>query len=200
MKQNFAGQPDGGGALGYAGPLPTLTGLDLMSDVVKPQSAIFRPDPRFVDNCKNCNSMKNASGMKNFDYSSYENYDSYYYDQSGNQSGNQSGTPSAPLKSAAKKSGSFSWGDWNLADIFGTAAQVGTSIITSQNQTEQAKLALQIQAQKAAQAKADAAAAATKQTGVASTIKAYTTPIIIVGVLSIGGIAAYFYFKKKKIS
>ena len=60
MKQNFAGQPDGGGALGYAGPFPTLTGKDLMSDINPNQSTIFRPFPRFVDNCK----TKNCKGMK----------------------------------------------------------------------------------------------------------------------------------------
>ena len=189
MKQNFAGQPDGGGALGYAGPFPTLTGLDLMSDVSKQQSTIFRPEPRFVDNCKNCNSMKNAAG------------DSYAYAYDYQQYDNQGNSVTPPLKAAAKNnSGGFSWGSWNVADILGGAAKIGTSIITSQNQKEQAQLALQIEAQKAAQAKADAAAAASKQSGVAATIKAYTTPIIIVGVLSIAGIGAYFYFKKKKIS
>ena len=65
MKQNFAGQPDGGGALGHAGPFPSLTGLDLMSDVTPNQSTIFRPYPRFVDNCKTNKSMKKDDEKKN---------------------------------------------------------------------------------------------------------------------------------------
>jgi hypothetical protein len=178
MKQNFAGQPDGGGALGYAGPLPTLTGLDLMSDISKPQSAIFRPDPRFVDNCKTKNSMKN------FDSYAYEEEEDIFYND----------TPS-------RNSGSsFSLGDWNLADLFKTGSNI--FITTQQNKAlqEQAALALQIEQQKKERAKAEAAAKLAESGSVTSKIKAYTTPIIIVGVLTIGGIAAYFYFKKKKIS
>jgi hypothetical protein len=197
MKQNFAGQPDGGGALGYAGPLPTLTGLDLMSDVSKPKSAIFRPDPRFVNNCKNSNSMKNASGNRNFDYSSYESYDSY-----DNQNYNDTGdVVSAPVKQAAnKKGGSWSWGDWSLSDLFNTAGQLYTTTQQNAALKEQGNLALQIEQQKKEREKAIAAQKAADSGSVASKIKAYTTPIIIVGVLTIGGIAAYFYFKKKKIS
>jgi LPXTG-motif cell wall-anchored protein len=65
---------------------------------------------------------------------------------------------------------------------------------------DQAALALQIEQQKAAQAKALAQQKAAESGSYAGKIKAYTTPIIVVGVLTIGGIAAYFYFKKKKIS
>jgi hypothetical protein len=179
MKQNFAGQPDGGGALGYAGPLPTLTGRDLMSDISPNQSTIFRPYPRFVDNCKTKNSMKN------FDSYDYEEED-YYND-----------TPSSRKSGGG---GSFSLGSWNLADLFKTGSEI--FITTQQNKAmqEQAALALQIEQQKKERAKAEAAAKAAESGSVTSKIKAYTTPIIIVGVLTIGGIAAYFYFKKKKIS
>ena len=196
MKQNFAGQPDGGGALGYAGPFPTLTGKDLMSDINPNQSTIFRPFPRFVDNCKTNKSMKNASGMKNFDYSyNYSGYENQY-------DYNEPTTPAqkTPAKTTKKKSGSFSLGDWNLADLFNTAGQIYTNTQQNKSAEEQARLALQIQQQRAAQAKADAAAKAAESGSVTSKIKAYTTPIIVVGVLTIGGIAAYFYFKKKKIS
>jgi hypothetical protein len=193
MKQNFAGQPDGGGALGYAGPLPTLTGRDLMSDVSKPQSAIFRPDPRFVDNCKNCNGMK----MKNFDSYDY-NYNYAYEEEQDN--GTPSNPAQKPLKSAKKSSGSWSWGDWSLSDLFNTAGNIYTTTVQNQAQIDQANLALQIEQQKAAQKKAEAAAKAAESGSVTSKIKAYTTPIIIVGVLTIGGIAAYFYFKKKNVN
>ena len=197
MKQNFAGQPDGGGALGYAAPFPTLTGVDLMSDVSPEQSTIFRPEPRFVDNCKTKKCMKNLSGKKNFDYSYDYGYDYNNYDYT-KPSG---GTPSAPAtKAPAKKSGSFSWGDWNLSDLFNTAGGIYTTVQQNEALKQQAELALQIEQQKAAQKKAEAAAKAAESSSVAGKIKAYTTPIIVVGVLTIGGIAAYFYFKKKNVN
>ena len=160
MKQNFAGQPDGGGALGHAGPFPSLTGLDLMSDVTPNQSTIFRPYPRFVDNCKTKKCMKNASGMKNFDDDN--NYD--------------------------------------LFDIFTTGGDIYRESMRNKSAEEQARLALQIQQQRAAQAKAEADAKKAEAGSIAGKIKAYTVPLIVVGVLTIGGIGAYFYFKKKKIS
>ena len=90
--------------------------------------------------------------------------------------------------------------NWNLADLFNTAGTIYTESARNKAAKEQAELALQIQAQKAAQAKAEAAAKAAESGSVASKIKAYTTPILVVGVLTIGGIAAYFYFKKKKVN
>lgn len=199
MKQNFAGQPDGGGALGYAAPFPTLTGKDLMSDVSPNQSTIFRPEPRFVDNCKTKKCMKNASGMmKNFeddyfDYSAYqEDYGNYDYTRP---------TSQTPVKAPAKKkSGSFSLGDWNLADLFTTAGGFYTETVRNKSAEEQARLALQIQQQRRAQAEAEANAKKAEAGSIANKIKAYTVPLIVVGVLTIGGIGAYFYFKKKKVS
>lgn len=170
MKQNFAGQPENGGALGYAGPFPSLTGKDLTSDVTPNQSTIFRPEPLFVDNCKTNKSMKN------FDDGYEENLDD------------------------SNEGGSFSLGSWNLADIFKTAGGIYSDSQRNKALEEQARLALQIEQQKAAQRKAEADAKKAEAGSVASKIKAYTTPIIVVGVLTIGGIAAYFYFKKKKIS
>jgi hypothetical protein len=178
MKQNFAGQPDGGGALGYAGPFPTLTGKDLMSDVNPNQSTIFRPYPRFVDNCKTKKCMKNS--MKNFDdYNNYGNEDSETNERGG---------------------GFFSLGNLNLGDLFRTGTTIYSETSRNQAMRDQAALALQIEQQKAAQAKALAQQKAAESGSYAGKIKAYTTPIIVVGVLTIGGIAAYFYFKKKKIS
>jgi len=72
---------------------------------------------------------------------------------------------------------------------------------------EQAQIALQIERQRLEQERARAEAEAAKAAGesakagsVAGKIKAYALPITITGVLVIGGIAAYFYFKKKKVS
>ena len=189
MKQNFAGQPDGGGALGYAGPLPTLTGLDLMSDVNPQQATIFRPEPRFVDNCKNCN-----KNMKNFDYGSY---DAYYNQDNYNYPTNSGGTTTTSGGTSKSK---VSLGNINIFDTL----KYGVGIWAQQQQNkslqDQAQLALQIEAQKAAQAKADAAAKAAEANTVAGKIKAYSTPILITGVVAVAGIAAYFYFKKKKIN
>ena len=189
MKQNFAGQPDGGGALGHAGPFPSLTGLDLTSDVNPNQSTIFRPYPRFVDNCKPKNSMKNLSGKKNFDDDYAYAYDDY--EENYNQS---------PSTKPPKKGGSFSLGNWNLFDIFQTGSQIYTEQARNEALKKQAELALQIEQQKAAQRKAEAAAKAAESGSVAGKIKAYTVPLIVVGVLTIGGIAAYFYFKKKNVN
>jgi hypothetical protein len=178
MKQNFAGQPDGGGALGNAGPFPSLTGKDLMSDVSPNLSTIFRPYPRFVDNCKTKKCMKKS--MKNFD-------DDYNYGNEDSETDERGG-------------GFFSLGNLNLGDLFRTGTTVFTETQRNKAMQQQAALALQIEQQKAAQAKALAQQKAAESGSVAGKIKAYTTPIIVVGVLTIGGIAAYFYFKKKKIS
>jgi hypothetical protein len=65
---------------------------------------------------------------------------------------------------------------------------------------EQAQLALQIEQTRLAQERAKAAAEQATASSASGKIKAYTVPLIITGVLVIGGIAAYFYFKKKKIN
>ena len=61
----------------------------------------------------------------------------------------------------------------------------------------QADAAVQIEKAKQAQAQADAAAAVAESNSVTGKIKAYALPIAITGVVIIGGIASYFYFKKK---
>lgn len=65
---------------------------------------------------------------------------------------------------------------------------------------EQAQLALQIEQTRLSQERARAAAEQATASSASGKIKAYTVPLIITGVLVIGGIAAYFYFKKKKIN
>ena len=65
---------------------------------------------------------------------------------------------------------------------------------------EQARLALQIEQTRLAAERAKAQAEAQKSISLASTIKAYSTPILVGGIVIIGGISAYFYFKKKKAS
>ena len=60
MKRNFAAQPEGGGEI------TILTGRDLMTEVTPNtfEERVFQKRPLFVDNCKNCDSMKNITGNK----------------------------------------------------------------------------------------------------------------------------------------
>lgn len=181
MKKNFAGQPAGGGQI------TILTGKDLMTEV-KPSHSVFAKRPNFVDNCKNCN-MK----FKNFDDQEF-GYPYGYPDDLNDYS-----VPDKSSKSVLK---GVDWGDW---------LKTGIDIWSSEQQRrtaeEQAQAALEIERARLAQERAraqteaeKAKAAEAKAGSVAGAIRAYALPITIVGVLTIGGIAAYFYFKKKKVS
>jgi hypothetical protein len=175
MKKNFAGQPDGGGNI------TILTAQDLMFDV-SPTPPIFQKHPIFVDNCKNCNKMQ----MENFrNLGAFDDF-------------------SQP----ETKSGGFFSG-LKFGDILPTITTGAGFFLDKQKNeaaAEQARLAIEIENQRLqqeeARAKAEAARAsaeASKAGSVAGKIKAYILPITITGVLVIGGIAAYFYFKKKKV-
>lgn len=83
--------------------------------------------------------------------------------------------------------GTLQWG----ADLWSTDQQRKTA-------EEQARLALQIEQTRLAAERAKAQADMQKSSTVVSQIKAYATPILIGGIVVIGGISAYFYFKKKK--
>lgn len=80
-------------------------------------------------------------------------------------------------------------------------AKYGVDIWSKQQElqaaSDQAEAAVQIEKAKQAQAQADAAAAVAEANSVTGKIKAYALPIAITGVVIIGGIASYFYFKKK---
>lgn len=182
MKKNFAGQPAGGGNI------TILTAQDLMLDVV-PAPPIFQRDPLFVDNCKNCNmeNFVNAEGFLNM---------------------------SDPLptdkKAKAKKEGGGFFSGINFGTILDTA-KTGAGIWAQSQQNksaaEQAQLALQIERQRLEQERARAAAEAAKAEAeaaksgsAAGKVKAYIVPIAVTGVVVIAGIAAYFYFKKKKVN
>lgn len=180
MKKNFAGQPAGGGNI------TILTDRDLQFDVV-PAPPVFQRDPLFVDNCKTCNmeNFLNAEGFLNGD-----------------------GDP-APTTKKKREGGGFLSGV-NLGTILDTA-KTGAGIWAQSQQNrsaaEQAQIALMIERQRLEQerAKAEAEAAkaaaeAAKSGSAAGKIKAYVVPIAITGVVVIAGIAAYFYFKKKKVS
>lgn len=69
-----------------------------------------------------------------------------------------------------------------------------------QTQQQTAQKALEIEQAKLAAERTRLAAEQAKGQTFTERIKAYTTPIIVGGVVVIAGIGAYFYFKKKKIS
>ena len=177
--KNFAGQPEGGGNI------TILTAQDLMFDV-SPTPPIFQKRPIFVDNCKNCK-MENFSNFGGEDYG----YDYGAYD--------------SPQTTTPEKSGGFFSG-FKIGDLL----NVGTSVLDTVNlkprneaALAQGQIALEIEQQRLEQErlKAERAKLDAEKAGLgANKIKAYILPITITGVLVIGGIAAYFYFKKKKIN
>lgn len=87
------------------------------------------------------------------------------------------------------------WSGLNFGDIFKT----GASIYSTTQQSNIADAQLKAQQQKTAQAQAATAQTAAQGSSIATIVKSYTTPIILVGVIGIAGIATYFYFKKKRI-
>lgn len=179
MKKGFAGPPEGISLFPERGGVTaTLTGYDLTTNVAPGQ--IFKPAPLFVDNCKSC---KNMNGMKN------QTGDEYGYEQSNEQYG---------YNSSGGGGNSFFQG-LNLADLL----KIGSTIYSNEQQIKLAQQQGQITAAQAAQAKAQLAIAKenTHQSDdKAGIIKAYGVPIAIGGTIIILGIAAYFFFKKKKIS
>lgn len=121
--------------------------------------------------CFNCESnMKNASG------------DEYNFTASGEY---DSQTPS---------SGGGGGFDWNnaLNSAFGLLGQYGS---IKEKEAQEG-----VSAAEAEKARAEAAAERARAAERAATIKAYVLPIAITGVLAIGGIAAYFYFKRAKLN
>ena len=168
MKKNFAGQPAGGGQINI------LTGRELFTDIQPSTPEGFTRRTLFIDNCKNCDNMENFL----------------------NETGD-----------APKAKDGF-WSGINFGSILDTAktgAQIWSTSQQQKSAAEQARLALEIERQRVEQerqrreAEAEKAEAERAKSGsVASRIKAYSTPILIGGVVIIGGIAAYFYFKRKK--
>ncbi len=127
--------------------------------------------------CFNCESnMKNANGNEYDDFVSSGEYDA--------------GTPSTG-GGGTSKGGGF---DWNSAinNVFGLFGQYGS---IKEKEAQQGVSAAEAEAERA-RAAAERARAAER----AATIKAYALPIAITGILAVGGIAAYFYFKRAKLN
>ncbi len=125
--------------------------------------------------CFNCESnMKNANGDE-------------YEVPSGEYGAGTSSTGGG----GTSKGGGF---DWNSAvnNVFGLFGQYGRI------REEQAKEG--VSAAEAEKERARAAAERARAAERAATIKAYALPIAITGILAVGGIAAYFYFKRAKLN
>lgn len=108
--------------------------------------------------------------------------------------GNAGGTTTTP-----KKDESSFWSGLNLNDLIKTGSDLYLTDLKSETDAQNAAAAIQLEKLKVQQTQAQAQAAAASSTSVVSKIKAYALPIAITGALVIGGIAAYFYFKKKKV-
>jgi hypothetical protein len=196
MIKNFAGQPAGGGQIDI------LTGRELLTDIAPATPEGFQRRTLFVDNCQNCDSP-NKQIKRNFMFKNETGDLDPNWDYALDMPLYPTSTPTAPK---TKSGGGFLSGI-NFGDVFKTAGNVYTTTQQRKTAQEQGQYALEIEKQRAAQerAKQDAeyakAQAAMAQSGsAASKIKAYTVPLLIGGVVIIGGIAAYFYFKKKKVS
>ena len=150
--------------------LTTLTGKDLTTDIT-PNNEIFTKKPNFIDNCKNCN-MDNNTTFKNAD----GEYTSSEYDSSG------------------------------AGGIFGTGITGGQiftgalDYLTNEQKQQQLEETRRIEEERRRQAEAEAKAKQAEAKSIPEKIKAYGLPIAITGGVIIIGIAAYFFFKKKKIN
>ena len=82
----------------------------------------------------------------------------------------------------------------SLKDILNMGSKAYTDTLKSQTDTSNAQAAIQLEKLKIQQQQAANASAA----NVTNKIKAYGVPLAIAGLMVIGGISAYFYFKKKK--
>jgi len=176
-KLNFAAQPEGGGMINVIS-VNTSTFDDkeklwsvgnLTTDVPNIDS-VFLKRPLFADNCN----TKNFTSMKNFD-----NYSTSTTTQTTTQKSFWSG-----LLQGAVDTTKYGVDLWSRQQEL-SAAQA------------QAEAAVAIEKAKQAQAQADAQAAMAQANSVTGKIKAYALPIAITGIVIIGGIAAYFYYKKK---
>jgi hypothetical protein len=176
-KLNFAAQPEGGGMINVIS-VNTSTFDDkeklwsvgnLTTDVPNIDS-VFLKRPLFADNCN----TKNFTSMKNFD-----NYSTSTTTQTTTQKSFWSG-----LLQGAVDTTKYGVDLWSRQQEL-SAAQA------------QAEAAVAIERAKQAQAQADAQAAMAQSNSVTGKIKAYALPIAITGIVIIGGIAAYFYYKKK---
>lgn len=177
-KLNFAAQPEGGGMINVISVNTStfddkekLWSVGNLTTDVPDINSVFLKRPLFVDNCN----TNNFTSMKNF------------Y----NAGGSTSTTTQTTTQSV--------WGKLLQGAVDTT--KYGVDLWSKQQELQaaqdQADAAVAIERAKQAQAQADAQAAVAQASSVTGKIKAYALPIAIAGVVIIGGIASYFYFKKK---
>jgi hypothetical protein len=100
---------------------------------------------------------------------------------------------------AKKKDEPSFWSGLNLNDLLTTGSNLYLTDLKSTTDAQNAAAAIQLEKLKIQQQQVAAQTAASTSSSVVNKIKAYALPIAITGALVIGGIAAYFYFKKKKV-
>jgi hypothetical protein len=187
MKKNFAAPPEGFYIFPERGGT-TFNVTDVNSSAMPGQ--IFSSSYQNMFKTPSMVNFKNADGIDPYDYTDV--YNQILYGDSGTTS-----TSSAPTSSGG---GFFS--GLNLGSILQSAA----TIYANEQQIKLAEQQGKITAEQAAKARAELAAAQAQAQVAASQgqttidkIKAYAVPIAITGVVVVAGIAAYFFFKKKKI-
>jgi hypothetical protein len=108
------------------------------------------------------------------------------------------------FKSNCNGFASFEGDAGSKKNAIGDIISGGISYLAEQQQAQaaqsQADTALAIERAKIQAIQAQTAADSAKASGTASILKAYATPMIVGGIVVVGAIAAYFYFKKKKVS
>ena len=178
-KLNFAAQPEGGGMINVIS-----VNTSTFDDKEKLQTAgklttdvpdindVFLKRPLFADNCN----TKNFTSMKNFD-------NDIYSTSTTTQTTTQKSFWSGLLQGAVDTT---KYG----VDIWSRQQELNAA-------QAQAEAAVAIEKAKQAQAQADAQGLMAQSNSVTAKIKAYALPIAITGIVVIGGIAAYFYYKKK---
>jgi len=100
--------------------------------------------------------------------------------------------------SSSNNSGGGFFSNLSLNDLLKSGSQIYSSTLQSQSQADTANAAVQLEKLKVQQAQAANAASVSTASSVATKIKAYALPLTVIGLFTVGGIAAYFYFKKKK--
>ena len=103
------------------------------------------------------------------------------------------------LNANAKPDNGGFFSNLNLSDLLTIGSKTYSDTLKAQADEANANAAIQLEKLKLQKIQADAAAASSNSTGVVSKIKSYALPIAIIGVMVIGGISAYFYFKRKKV-
>lgn len=194
MKKNFAAPPQGFYLFPERGGTTfNITSQDITSTA--DGNKIFSSPYKNLFYKSNSSNMLNATGTYDYYYDpvTYQIYNSIVAEEQAQQ---------AAQNQQNQSSGGGFFSGLNLASLLQTAG----SIYANEQQIKLAEQQGKITADQAAKARAELAAAqanaqiaATQGQTTIDKIKAYAVPIAIIGVVGIAGIAAYFFFKKKKI-